>query len=81
MTRTVGVREAKARLSELIDTALRGEEVVISRHGTEVVRLVPVTPRRRPGSLRGRIRMAPDFDETPEELIDAFEGRGEPPAV
>jgi prevent-host-death family protein len=80
MTRTVGVREAKARLSELIDTVLRGEEVVISRHGTEVVRLVPVTRRRRPGSLRGRIHMAPDFDETPEELIDAFEGRGEPPA-
>ena len=80
MTKTVGVREAKAKLSELIDLALRGEEVTISRHGAGVVRLVPVALRRQPGSLRGRIRMAPDFDETPEELIDAFEGRDEPPA-
>ena len=75
MARTVGVREAKAQLSALIDRALRGEEVTISRHGAAVVRLVPVQRRRQPGSLRGRIRMAPDFDETPEEVIDAFEGR------
>ena len=75
MPETVGVREAKARLSELIDRALRGETVTISRHGAEVVRLVPVQRRRQPGSLRGRIRIAPDFDETPEEVIDAFEGR------
>ena len=75
MPETVGVREAKARLSELIDRALRGETVTISRHGAEVVRLVPVQRRRQPGSLRGRIRIAPDFNETPEELIDAFEGR------
>ena len=69
------MREAKAQLSALIDRALRGEEVTISRHGAAVVRLVPVRHRRQPGSLRGRIRMAPDFDETPEEVIDAFEGR------
>ena len=75
MPETVGVRAAKARLSELIDRALRGETVTISRHGAEVVRLVPVQRRRQPGSLRGRIRISPDFDETPEEVIDAFEGR------
>ena len=48
MPETVGVREAKARLSELIDRALRGETVTISRHGAEVVRLVPVQRRRQP---------------------------------
>jgi len=33
--------------------------------------------RRRPGALRGRLRMAPDFDEMPREELDAMEGRGE----
>lgn len=31
---------------------------------------------RVPGRLAGRITMVPDFDEMPEELLDAFEGRG-----
>jgi prevent-host-death family protein len=36
--------EAKNNLSALIDRALAGEEVVITRHGTPVVRLAPVLP-------------------------------------
>jgi prevent-host-death family protein len=36
-----GVFEAKARLSELIDQALAGKEVVITRHGQPVARIVP----------------------------------------
>jgi prevent-host-death family protein len=42
------VAEAKNRLSELIDRALKGEEVVITRHGTEVVELRPMRPVPRP---------------------------------
>jgi prevent-host-death family protein len=38
------VAEAKNRLSELIDRALKGEEVVITRHGTEVAELRPLAP-------------------------------------
>lgn len=37
---TVGVFEAKAKLSELIDQALAGGDVVITRHGRPVARIV-----------------------------------------
>lgn len=61
----VNIAEAKARLAELIEAALRGEDVVISRRNQPVVRLVAVDEsRRKPvfGRYRGRIRLAEDFD-------------------
>lgn len=64
MTR-VNLAEAKARLSELIDRALAGEEVVISRRDVPVIRLVP-EPRHDGRSLLGLFRkqvvLGPDFD-------------------
>jgi prevent-host-death family protein len=77
MTEPVNVYEAKTQLSKLIDRALAGEDVVISRAGTPMVRLVPVPPKpaaRTPGSARGQIRMAADFDELPEDIAAAFRG-------
>jgi prevent-host-death family protein len=68
----IGLREAKAHLSELIDRVEGGEVLTLTRHGKPVARIVPM-PERRPGMLKGRIGMARDFDETPEWLIDAFE--------
>jgi prevent-host-death family protein len=45
---THSVAEAKNKLSELIDRALKGEDVVITRHGQPVVEMKPVTkPARR----------------------------------
>jgi prevent-host-death family protein len=60
----VNLAEAKARLSELIDAALQGEDVVIARRNTPVVKLTVVTQpvKRRYGKLKGRIRMSADFD-------------------
>lgn len=49
MTITMNVAEAKAKLSELLDAAAAGDDVVIARSGTPVARLVPVeepAPRR-----------------------------------
>jgi prevent-host-death family protein len=75
---TVSLYEAKTRLSHLVDRALRGEEVVITRHGRPVARLVPAARMRRPrrlGGLRGKIRVARDFDAAlPEDLLARFEG-------
>lgn len=81
MTGSVGIREARARLAELVDRAERGETVVITRGGREVARLGPPPwrGRRRPGRMRGLMWAAPDWDETPPELIEAIEGHGEPP--
>ncbi len=58
---TVSLYEAKTRLSRLVDRALRGDEVVITRHGRPVARLVPAKPERAPrklGALRGKIRIS-----------------------
>jgi len=38
----IGAYDAKARLSELLERVAKGEEVVITRHGTPVARLVPI---------------------------------------
>lgn len=79
MATTVGVREARARLAELVDRAERGETVVITRSGREVARLGPPARReqRRPGRMKGRMWAAPDWDETPTDIIEAMEGKDE----
>lgn len=77
VTVQVNIYEAKTHLSQLVDRAAAGEDIIIARNGRPVVRLCPLsrTPgRRTPGTLRGRIRMAPDFDETPDEIIEMFHG-------
>jgi prevent-host-death family protein len=73
---TVNIHEAKTHFSRLIERVLQGEEVVIARAGTPVARLVPVATRpvrRSPGSARGKVATAPDFDAPlPEELLKEF---------
>ena len=76
---TVSIREARTRLSRLIERVNAGEEVVIAKAGKPVARLVPVIPsgpERKPGALKGRIRVGPDFNAPlPEKVIALFEGR------
>ncbi len=77
MSRTVNVHEAKTHLSRLLEAVEAGEDVVIARAGKPIARLVPAAARiepRVPGSWRGRVIIADDFDETPDELIAAFNG-------
>jgi prevent-host-death family protein len=75
MTQSVGVHEAKTHLSRLLQEVANGHEVVITRRGEEVARLVP--PRRntrRFGVDRGRFVVPEDFDTPlPDELLDDFE--------
>jgi prevent-host-death family protein len=77
---TVSLYEAKTRLSHLVDRAARGEEVVITRHGRPAARLVAARAertRRKLGALRGKIRVASDFDAPlSDEMLALFEGRG-----
>jgi len=73
----VNMHEAKTHLSRLVERAEAGEEILIARAGRPVARLVPLatrTRRREPGLWRGRVRMAADFDATPSDVLDAFEG-------
>jgi prevent-host-death family protein len=67
------IAEAKASFSQLVQRALMGEDVVIARDNKPLVRLVPLaTPEgnRMPGSAKGRIRISPDFDATPEDFAE-----------
>jgi prevent-host-death family protein len=77
MTEIVNMHQAKTTLSRLVERALAGEEVIIARNGTPLVRLVPVAqqPEKRvPGRSKGKIWISPDFELTDEE-IDEFERR------
>ncbi|OIO53654.1 MAG: type II toxin-antitoxin system prevent-host-death family antitoxin [Alphaproteobacteria bacterium CG_4_10_14_0_2_um_filter_63_37] len=74
---TVNMHEAKTHLSSLVEQALAGQEVVIAKAGKPLVRLVPVAQEgesRKPGRFKGQIKLADDFDATPEEVIRTFEG-------
>lgn len=71
----VNMHEAKSQLSRLGRLAWEGEEIVIAKAGEPWLRLEPYREqraRRKLGALKGRIRIAPDFDETPQEVIDSF---------
>lgn len=90
MTDSVTIEEARSNLADLVGRAERGEEIVISRHGAPVVRLVPVAAavpppatkeRRKLGLWRGKVTVPPDIDEPlPDDLADLFYdgGPGDP---
>jgi prevent-host-death family protein len=78
MTEIVNMHQAKSSLSRLVERALAGEDVVIARNGEPLVRLVPIPKEREPrvpGRSKGRIWIAPDFDEMSEEELKDWEGR------
>ena len=75
----VNIHQAKTHFSRLIELAASGEEVVIAKSGKPVARLISYTPKglvRRPGSMRGKIRLKKSFDAPlPKDLLAAFEGK------
>lgn len=75
----INVHEAKTHLSRLLERVSQGEEIVIARSGRPVARLVPYTSApRQPGRLKGKIRIAADFDAPlPEGIARAFRGEAE----
>jgi prevent-host-death family protein len=72
----VGVHEAKTHLSRLLRQVMAGDEVVITRGGTPIARLVPVDARRARvlGSDEGVYEVPDDFDAPlPDDVLDGFE--------
>ena len=73
----IDVAEAKENLSELIEAAIKGEEVVISKDNQPVVKLVVITKKvkrdRQAGSANGMVWMSDDFDEPLEEFKEYME--------
>ncbi len=77
----VSLYEAKTHLSELVEQAAAGREIVIAKSGKPKARLVPLAPKdtrrlRKPGLGKGRgIWIAPDFDAPlPPEVLRLFTG-------
>ncbi len=77
MSRTVNVTDAKAHLSALMDRAAAGEEIVLTRAGRPVARLMPLAERspRQPGVRREwRIPDELFLEPADEEDLAAAEG-------
>lgn len=62
----ININQAKLQLSELIEEAIQGEEIIIAKEGEPIARLVAFEkPKRKPrvaGSMKGQIKMSDDFD-------------------
>ena len=75
----VNIHQAKSQFSRLVDLAASGEEIIIAKAGQPVARLVPYRAKgaaRKPGTMRGKIRIKKNFDEPlPKELLAAFSGK------
>ncbi len=76
---TVNIYDAKTRLSQLVDKAASGTDVVVSRNGKPLVRITQLSKPRREikfGVLKGKVRIGADFDAPlPADVLAAFEGR------
>ncbi|KOR32405.1 lipoprotein [Achromatium sp. WMS3] len=73
----INIQDVKTQLSQLIEQAERGEEIIILRADTPIVRLTAITPKfhgRRFGALKGRAQVDEKFFEPlPEKELAAWE--------
>ena len=76
---TFNIHEAKTHFSKLVDRVMQGNEIVIAKAGKAAVKLVPIPPLKpklRFGVLKGKIRIADDFDAPlADDVLAGFEGR------
>ena len=76
---SVNIYDAKTRLSQLVDRAAAGEDVIVSRNGKPLVRITQLTAAKRGvtfGVLKGKVKIAADFDAPlPDDVLAGFEGR------
>jgi len=72
----VDISVAQTQITELLQSALRGEEIIITRDNHPILKLIQVSSqpkRRQRGSARGQIWMAADFDEPLEDFKEYTE--------
>ena len=77
MPMIVNINEAKTHLSKLLARVRNGEEVIISKAGKPIAKIVPLAdkPKKRiPGSAKGKVIMEKNFDvPLPKHILKAFE--------
>jgi antitoxin (DNA-binding transcriptional repressor) of toxin-antitoxin stability system len=72
----VGVRDLRAKLSHYLRVVAEGGRIVVMQRGRPIAEIgAPEAdkPRRTPGTMKGEIWMAEDFDEWPEDILASFE--------
>ena len=71
----VGMHEAKTHFSQLVERTLAGEEIVVTRSGEPVIKLIPLQRSNRPniGFAAGEFEIPADFDELPDSFLAEFE--------
>jgi len=76
---SVNIHQAKTQLSKLVERAAAGSEIVITKAGKPMAKLVPLVTTnrvRKLGILKGKIKIPDDFDAPlPAKIIAGFEGR------
>ncbi len=74
----INIYEAKTRLSQLVDEAASGKDIIIARAGRPVARLTRLGEargKRRLGILNGKFRIPEDFNRPlPDAVLHSFEG-------
>jgi len=72
----IGIHEAKTNLSKLIPAVLSGEEVIITKSGKAMVKIVPVEEKRgerKVGFYSGKIKYNRDFEKPlPKDIVESF---------
>ena len=75
----INIYEAKTHFSQLVNAASGGREIIITKEGKPVAKLVPLKAKKskvRFGVLKGKMTLAGDFDAAlPDVIIDLFEGK------
>ncbi len=69
------ISKAKAELSALIEKVMAGQEIIIGKAGKPVAKLVRYERSEKPrraGALKGKIKIADDFDKLPSDIAKAF---------
>lgn len=68
----ISIQEAQTHISAVFTDVLKGEEVIVTDHERPVLKMIPLAPPAKPrltfGSLKGKIFISDDFNETPEEF-------------
>ena len=78
MPTSINVHEAKTHFSKLLTRVQTGEEITIAKAGRPIAKLIPIQTERKPrqpGTAKGKIWIAPDFNTPlPEDILKSFEG-------
>ena len=72
---THNIHAAKTHFSQLVDAAANGETIIIAKAGVPVAMLVPITPPKRRGMLKGVTFNAEASDDLDAEIANLFEGK------